>query len=89
MPTAILDKLLQSQFGKSFIMWVFIGLCAGIFALGWMVLHQANEIRDCNKDRIEAEKGFSLEKERIVREQITFYQVLLQRIDAVEKKRKK
>lgn len=34
MATAILDKLLQSQWGKSFIMWVFLAMIGAITALG-------------------------------------------------------
>lgn len=89
MPTAVLDRLLMTQWGKVFIFWVFIAMCGGICGLAWYVVHQAKEIRDCNHDRIESEKGFSLERERIIREQITFYQTMLARIQAVEEKRKK
>jgi hypothetical protein len=89
MPTAVLDKLLLTQWGKVFIFWVFIGLCAIVACLGWYVFQQAKEIRECNHERIESEKGFSLERERIIREQTTFYQSMLARIQAVEEKRKK
>ena len=89
MATAILDKLLATQFGKSFIFWVFLAMCAAIAALGWFCFHQANEIKSLNSELVAAEKGFSVERERIIREQITFYQSMLQRIDAVEKKRKR
>ncbi len=88
MPTAILDKLLQSQFGKSFIMWVFLAMCAGITALGWLLIVQAGELKACNAELVASEKSFGLERERIVREQVEFYKNILHRLDAVEKKRK-
>jgi len=89
MATAILDKLLQSQFGKSFIFWVFIAMCIAVAALANHSLHQARELKDCNNERVSAEKGFSTERERILRESITLYQSILQRLETVEKNRKK
>lgn len=88
MPTAILDKLLQSQFGKSFIMWVFLAMCAGIVALGWILIVQSEKLENCNAELVAAEKGFGAERERIIREQVDFYKNILTRLDAVEKKRK-
>lgn len=87
--TAVLDRLLMTKFGKAIFFWMFIAMCAGICGLAWYVVQQAKEIRECNHERIESEKGFSLERERIIREQITFYQSMLARIQAVEEKRKK
>ena len=76
MPTAILDKLLQTQFGKSFIFWVFLAMAGAIFALGWHSVRQAKEIQKLNLDLVAGEKHFSNERERIIREQITDYQQL-------------
>jgi len=89
MATAILDKLLQTQFGKSIFMWFFIGMAGAIVALALHSLHQAQELKDCNNERVSAEKGFSTERERILRESITLYQSILQRLETVEKNRKK
>ena len=89
MATAILDKLLATQFGKSLIFWMFLALLAIIAALGWYCFHQAEELKACNAEMIAAEKGFSSERERIIREQITFYQSMLKRLEAVEKRKKR
>lgn len=89
MATAILDKLIQSQFGKSLIMWFFLAMGAAIAGLAWYCNHQAEELKACNAELVAAEKSFSSERERIIREQITFYQSLLQRLEAVEKKKKR
>lgn len=87
MATAILDKLLQSQWGKSFIMWVFVAMCAGISALAWWGFHQAKELKECNEERVAAERSFGSERERMIREQITVYQSMSTRLEAVEKKK--
>lgn len=61
MPTAILDKLLQTQFGKAFIFWVFLAMAAAIAFLAWYVVQQQHrhdaaqaaskaEIIACEKD---------------------------------------
>lgn len=89
MATAILDKLLQSQWGKSFIMWVFVAMCAGISALAWWGFHQAKELKGCNDERVAAERSFGLEKEKIIREQIAVYQSMITRLQAIEKKKKR
>lgn len=89
MATAILDQLLKTQFGKSLIMWFFLAMCAAISCLGWYTVIQAREIKRLNAELVGAEKSFSNERERIVREQITYYQSLLTRLEAVEKKKKR
>ena len=89
MATAILDKLLQTQFGKSLIMWFFLAMAGAIAALGWHSVCQARELKDCNAERVSAERGFSAERERIIREQITYYQAMLNRLENFEKKKKR
>jgi len=89
MATAILDKLLQTQFGKSFIFWVFLAMSGAIVALGWHSVRQQQEIKKLNSDLVAGEKHFSNERERIIREQINFYKSLLERLEAVEKKKKR
>lgn len=88
MPTAILDKLLQSQFGKSFIMWVFLAMCAAIVALGWIALDLMNKLEACNTAQMVSERAHSDDRANMIREQVDFYKNILQRLDAVEKKRK-
>ena len=87
MATAFLDILLK-KWGTSFIFWVFLAMLAIIGALGWYVLHQADELKDCNHELVGAEKQFSVERERILRESITVYQSMLQRLEKAEKKRR-
>ena len=85
----VLDQLLKTQFGKSLIMWFFLAMCVAIGGLAWYCYHQGQELKACNAEMIAAEKGFSAERERIIREQITYYQQLLKRLEAVERKKKR
>lgn len=88
MATAILDKLLQTQFGKSLIMWFFLAMCSAIAGLAWYCNHQAEELKTCNAELVAAEKSFSIERERIIREQITYFQTMLTRLERAEQKKR-
>lgn len=89
MVTSILDKLLQSQFGKSFIFWVFLGLCSAVSFLAVAYISKENEIRALNELLLRNEQNHSNERDKAIREQILIYQNMLYRIQEVEKKRKK
>ena len=89
MATAILDKLLETQFGKSFIFWVFLALAAANAAQFIDGKNKDKKLEICNGDRVEDQRWFSTERERIIREQITFYQSMLHRLEADEKKKKR
>ena len=89
MATAILDKLLEKQIGKSFIFWVFLALAAANAAQFIDGKNKDKKLEICNGDRVEDQRWFSTERERIIREQITFYQSMLHRLEAVEKKKKR
>ena len=89
MATAILDKLLQTQFGKSLIFWFFLFMGGGIAALGWLSLHQANELKQCNADRAADNRQNDIEKAALARERILDLQQIIHRLEAVEKKRKR
>ena len=88
MATAILDKLLQSQWGKSLIMWFFLALVGANVAQFIDRKNQDERLDECNAGRIAAEQTFGLEKEKIIREQIAVYQAMLTRLQAIEQKKK-
>lgn len=69
--------------------WIAGAVLLAMSSLSWYCIRVTDKLEQCSQERVDAEKSFSTERERIIREQITFYQSLLQRIDAVEKKRKK
>ena len=89
MATAILDQLLKSQFGKSLIMWFFLAMGAAIAALGWWCYFQAAELKECNGSRIDDSRRHDQEKAVIAKERISELQLIINRLEAVEKKRKK
>ena len=89
MATAILDKLLETQFGKSFIFWVFLAMFGSMVALGWLSLHQAKELKECNEWRIVDNRRHEEEKAKLAKEHITDLQQFINRLEAVEKKRKR
>ena len=89
MPTAILDQLLKSQFGKSLIMWFFLAMGAAICALGWWVFFQAAELKQCNEYRMDDNRRHDQEKATLAKERITELQTIINRLEAVEKKRKR
>lgn len=88
MVTSILDKLLNSQFGKSFIFWVFLALGGAVVVLGFAYNQQEKELKKLNEQLIMNEKQHSEEREKAIREQILIYQSMLQRLEAVQNKRK-
>lgn len=88
MVTSILDKLLNSQFGKSFIFWVFLALGGAVVVLGFAYNQQEKELKRLNEQLIMNEKQHSEEREKAIREQILIYQSMLQRLEAVQNKRK-
>jgi hypothetical protein len=87
MATAILDKLLQTQFGKSILFWMLLAFFVIIAALAWDKVRSDQEIKRLNQELVDAEKSFSKERERIIREQITLYENLQRRIEALAKTR--
>lgn len=91
MAVDILDKLLvmgQAKFGKSFIMWVFLGIVALVGGLVWIIIIQAAKIDRCNYEQILSEQRLSDERAKMFQDQIDFYKNTLNRIEAVEKKLK-
>lgn len=88
MVTSILDKLLNSQFGKSFIFWVFLALGAANVAQFIEGKAKDKKLEICNGDRVEDQRWFSVERERMTKDQILIYQSMLQRLEAVQNKRK-
>ena len=89
MATAILDQLLKSQFGKSLIMWFFLAMCAAIAVLGWWCYFQAAELKQCNEYRIQDNRRYDDEKTKMTIERIAALQLIIDRLEAVEKKRKR
>lgn len=89
MATAILDKLIQSQFGKSLIMWFFLAMCAAIAVLGWWCYFQAAELKQCNESRMDDSRRHDHEKATLSKERILELQLIINRLEAVEKKRKR
>lgn len=89
MATAILDQLLKSQFGKSLIMWFFLAMCAAIAALGWYTIKQANELKHCNEERQADNRRHEEQKALLSKERIAELQLIISRLEAVEKKRKR
>lgn len=89
MATAILDQILKSQFGKSLIMWFFLAMAAAIAVLGWWCYFQAAELKQCNESRIEDNRRNDQEKAAMTMERITELQTIINRLEAVEKKRKR
>lgn len=88
MVTAILDKILNSQFGKSFIFWVFLVLVAAVGFLSFAYKQQEKKIENLNEQLMLNERQHSEEREKVIREQILIYQSMLQRLEAVQNKRK-
>jgi len=89
MATAILDQLLKSQFGKSLIMWFFLAMGAAIATLGWWCYFQAAELKQCNMERVQDNRMHEGQKLLMTKERISELQLIISRLEAVEKKRKK
>ena len=89
MATAILDKLIQSQFGKSLIMWFFLAMCGAICVLGWFCYFQAAELKLCNEHRILDSQRHEEQKAVLSVERIKELQQIIKRLEEVEQKRKR
>ena len=89
MATAILDKLIQSQFGKSLIMWFFLAMCGAICVLGWWCYFQAAELKQCNEERVQDSRRHEDQKALMTKERIAELQTIIHRLEAVENKRKR
>jgi len=89
MATAILDQLLKSQFGKSLIIWFFLAMAAAIAVLGWWCYFQAAELKQCNENRMDDSRRHDQEKAVMTKERIFELQTIINRLEAVEKKRKR
>jgi len=87
--TQILDKLIQSQWGKSLIMWFFVGMAALIGALLWGILFLIGEIRSVNEKRALEAANHSIEMNKMSAAHITELQQFISRLSEVEKTKKK
>lgn len=89
MPTAVLDRLLMTQWGKVFIFWVFIGLCAIVSCLGWYCFELTQQLVKCKEEQTGTERWFSSERERLSLQYFEQYKSLLERLNALETKKKR
>lgn len=89
MPTQILDKLIQSQWGKSLIMWFFAGMAVLIAALLWALLFLTREIKDANQQRALDAYNHSKEINDLTKAHIADMQSFISRLSEVEKRKKK
>lgn len=87
--TQILDKLIQSQWGKSLIMWFFFGMAALIGALLWGILFLIGEIRLVNEKRALEATNHSIEMNKMSTAHIVELQQFISRLSEVEKSKKK
>lgn len=89
MATEILDKLIQSQWGKSLIMWFFAGMGVLIAALLWGLIFLTKEIKQVNQDRASDRIEHSKEVNQLTKEHIAELQKFIQRLSEVEKRKKR
>lgn len=89
MATEILDKLIQSQWGKSLIMWFFAGMGVLVAALLWALLFLTKELRTVNDHRALDRAEHARQVNELTREHIAELQQFIKRLSEVEKNRKK
>lgn len=89
MATEILDKLISSQWGKSLIMWFFMGMAVLIAVLLWGLIFLTKEIKQVNQDRAADRVEHAREVNQLTRDHIAELQSFINRLSEVEKKRKK
>ena len=89
MPTQILDKLIQSQWGKSLIMWFFAAMACLIAALLWALFFMLGELKQANDQRAQDNAKHNEEVAEMSKAHIAELQSFITRLSAVEKKRRK
>lgn len=85
----ILGKLLDTGFGRNLIAAMFASLVLAVSALSAYVIVQAGEIRSTNASLVKCANEWKDDRERLLRQQIEQHITTSQRIDALEKKRKR
>lgn len=86
--TQILDKLIQSQWGKSLIMWFFLGMAVLIAALLWALLFLTKELKQVNEYRALDRIEHSREVNQLTKDHIAELQSFIKRLSEVEKRKK-
>ena len=89
MATEILDKLIQSQWGKSLIMWFFMGMAVLVASLLWALFFLTKEIKEVNDARARDRVEHNIEINTMSKAHIAELQSFINRLSEVEKKRKK
>jgi len=87
--TQILDKLIQSQWGKSLIMWFFLGMALLIAALLWALLFLTKEVKQANEQRALDNLEHVREMHSMSKAHIAELQQFINRLSEIEKRNKK
>jgi hypothetical protein len=85
----ILTQLLSAAYGKNLIVWLFSMFMIAIGGLCWYCFFQAAELKACNADLVQAAKDCNKEKELIYERTAAEYKSLLERLNALEKQKRR
>jgi hypothetical protein len=85
----ILTQLLSAAYGKNLIVWLFSMFMIAIGGLCWHSFFQASELKACNSELVQAAKECNKEKELIYEKTAAEYKSLLERINALEKQKRR
>lgn len=87
--TPILDKLLDTPWGKSFIGAVVTLLVAAVLSLFSYSVFLVEKVQAVENEKSNIQKNCSLDQERLMREHLKSLQALIDRQDQIEQKIKK
>jgi len=89
MPTHILDKIIQTQFGKSLIMWFFLAACALVGFLLWERHSLTQDLKLVNNQRAAEQTFHNQEMNKMSKEHVEELKKFMIRLSEVEKEAKK
>lgn len=85
----LLATLISTAWGRNLIMWFFAVLVLGIACLSWAYIKLQSDLAACNDAHMVDQRKWSEEREKLIREQITYIQNTLNRVEQIEQKQKK